>query len=141
MDTISAEEILSDLCKTPARVALLRSVLDRPTVSVTQLSEQKRVTKGTVSRTISVIPGKSGRSCPERTEIPAGGLTPHCCAPETPQYSRPPDFPALAGVGRRYRGIWELGDGYKYGRERPRPLGIFEKSPPCRTVRKAQKIF
>jgi len=55
MNMISAEEILSDLCKTPARVALLRAVLDRPTVSVTHLSEQKRVTRGTASRYLSLM--------------------------------------------------------------------------------------
>lgn len=55
MDTTSAEEILSDLCKTPARVAMLRAVLDRHTVSVTHLSKQKKVNKGTASRYLSLM--------------------------------------------------------------------------------------
>lgn len=55
MDPGSAEVRLSDLCKTPARVALLRTVLEHPTMSVSAIAARHGVTRGMVSRYLSML--------------------------------------------------------------------------------------
>lgn len=55
MDPGSAEVRLSDLCKTPARVALLRTVLEHPTMSVSAIVARHGATKGMVSRYLSML--------------------------------------------------------------------------------------
>jgi len=50
-----AEVRLSELCKTPARVALLRTVLEHPTMSVSALAARNRVTRSMVSRYLSML--------------------------------------------------------------------------------------
>lgn len=55
MDTIPAEVFLADICKTPARITLLMAVLKNPTMSVSAIATRTGMTKGMVSRYLSIL--------------------------------------------------------------------------------------